>query len=101
MSHARRPPLNGIVGFAQVLLGSPAEPLSGQQRARVEHIEIAGWHLLAMIDDLLDLSRIEAGTVRLSVEPIPLGLVVRETLAVLAGAPAPPAPPGPAPTHTE
>jgi len=86
MSHELRTPLNGILGFAQVLLGSPAEPLSGQQRARVEHIEIAGWHLLAMIDDLLDLSRIEAGTVRLSVEPIALGLVVRETVSMLSGA---------------
>src|SRR5207253_8091553 len=86
MSHELRTPLNGSLAFAQVLPASPAGPLSGQQRARVEHIEIAGWHLLAMIDDLLDLSRIEAGTVRLSVEPIALGPVVRETVTMLSGA---------------
>src|SRR5258708_15288805 len=93
MSHARRPPLNGIVGFAQVLRGSPAEPLSGQQRARVEHIEIAGWHLLAMIDDLLDLSRIEAGTRQLVGGPLAPASAVRETAALLLRAPPPPAPP--------
>jgi PAS domain S-box-containing protein len=86
MSHELRTPLNGILGFAQVLLGNPADPLSAQQRGRVEHIETAGWHLLAMIEDLLDLSRIEAGTVRLSLEPIALDLLVGETVAMLSSA---------------
>jgi signal transduction histidine kinase/integral membrane sensor domain MASE1 len=86
MSHELRTPLNGILGFAQVLLGNPAEPLSDQQRRRVEHIETAGWHLLAMIEDLLDLSRIEAGTVRLSLEPIAVDLVVEETMTMLSSA---------------
>jgi signal transduction histidine kinase/ActR/RegA family two-component response regulator len=86
MSHELRTPLNGILGFAQVLLGNPADPLSMQQRGRIEHIETAGWHLLAMIDDLLDLSRIEAGTVRLSLEPIALDLLVQETVSMLSSA---------------
>jgi signal transduction histidine kinase/ActR/RegA family two-component response regulator len=86
MSHELRTPLNGILGFAQVLLGNPAEPLSDQQRRRVQHIETAGWHLLAMIEDLLDLSRIEAGTVRLSLEPIAVDLLVEETMTMLSSA---------------
>jgi signal transduction histidine kinase/CheY-like chemotaxis protein len=86
MSHELRTPLNGILGFAQVLLGNPSDPLSDQQRRRVEHIETAGWHLLAMIQDLLDLSRIEAGTVRLSLEPIAMDLLVEETMTMLSNA---------------
>jgi len=68
MSHELRTPLNGILGFAQVLLGSPPSLFPDSSARASSIIEIAGWHLLAMIDDLLDLSRIEAGTVRLSVE---------------------------------
>ena len=86
MSHELRTPLNAILGFAQIVLGDPAQQLSAQQRRRVEHIETAGWHLLAMIDDLLDLSRIEAGTFRLSLEPIALDLLVDETMTMLSSA---------------
>jgi PAS domain S-box-containing protein len=84
MSHELRTPLNAILGFAQILAGSAQEALSGEQRRQIGHIETAGWHLLAMIDDLLDLSRIEAGTVRLSLEPIALDLVIRETVTMLS-----------------
>jgi signal transduction histidine kinase/ActR/RegA family two-component response regulator len=86
MSHELRTPLNAILGFAQIVLGDSPERLSAQQRRRIEHIETAGWHLLAMIDDLLDLSRIEAGTVRLSLEAIALDLVVDETMTMLSSA---------------
>jgi len=86
MSHELRTPLNGILGFAQVLLADPADPLSAEQRKRVEHIGTAGWHLLAMINDLLDLSRIEAGTVRLSLEPLALDHLMRETVAMVSSA---------------
>ncbi|HUD25884.1 MAG TPA: ATP-binding protein [Burkholderiaceae bacterium] len=83
MSHELRTPLNAILGFAQILAGSPRESLSEPQRQQVGHIETAGWHLLAMIDDLLDLSRIEAGTVRLSLEPTALDLVIHDTVTML------------------
>ncbi|HEX4598149.1 MAG TPA: ATP-binding protein [Burkholderiaceae bacterium] len=86
MSHELRTPLNAILGFAQIVLGDPAQPLSDPQRRRVAHIETAGWHLLAMIDDLLDLSRIEAGTFRLSIEPIALDLAIDETMTMLSSA---------------
>jgi signal transduction histidine kinase/CheY-like chemotaxis protein len=84
MNHELRTPLNAILGFAQILSSSPEEPLSGQQRRQVGHIETAGWHLLAMIDDLLDLSRIEAGTIRLSLEPTPLDMVIGDTVTMLS-----------------
>jgi len=84
MSHELRTPLNAILGFAQILAGSSKEPLSEEQRRQVGHIETSGWHLLAMIDDLLDLSRIEAGTVRLSLEPIALDLLIRDTVTMLS-----------------
>ena len=83
MNHELRTPLNAILGFAQILAGSPAEPLSERQRRQIGHIETAGWHLLAMIDDLLDLSRIEAGTVRLSLEPMALDPAIRDTVTML------------------
>jgi PAS domain S-box-containing protein len=86
MSHELRTPLNGILGFAQILLSDAASPLPERQRRQVEHVETAGWHLLAIIDDLLDLSRIEAGAIRLSLEPVDLELVVAETVAMVSGA---------------
>ncbi len=84
MSHELRTPLNAILGFSQVLLADPAEPLSPEQHQKIEHIETAGWHLLAMINDVLDLSRIEAGTFNLSLEPTALDFVVRETVSMLS-----------------
>lgn len=61
MSHELRTPLNAILGFAQLLKMSTAEPLSAEQWERVDVLERAGRHLLALVNDVLDLSRIEAG----------------------------------------
>jgi PAS domain S-box-containing protein len=61
MSHELRTPLNAILGFAQLLKMSTAEPLGAEQWARVDVLERAGRHLLALVNDVLDLSRIEAG----------------------------------------
>lgn len=66
MSHELRTPLNAVLGFAQ-LLRMDANQLSSRHAGMVAHIEDAGQHLLAMISDVLDLSRIESGT--LSVQP--------------------------------
>jgi len=71
MSHELRTPLNAILGFAQ-LLQLPQPALDAVQRERVRQIEAAGWHLLALINEVLDLSRIEAGAVSLSLEPVDL-----------------------------
>lgn len=61
MSHELRTPLNAILGFAQLLKMSAAEPLGAEQWERVDVLERAGRHLLALVNDVLDLSRIEAG----------------------------------------
>ncbi len=67
MSHDLRTPLNAILGFAQLLEG---EPLTPAQADHVSHILVGGRHLLALISDVLDITRIESGQLGLSVEPV-------------------------------
>ncbi len=84
MSHELRTPLNAVLGFSQLLLGVGAEPLSDAQRAKLKHIETAGGHLLAMINDVLDLSRVESGSMLLSPDIVQVDAVVGEALAMVA-----------------
>jgi PAS domain S-box-containing protein len=87
MSHELRTPLNAILGFAQLLHRDKKSPLSDRHRERIEHVLKGGEHLLRLIDDILDLSRIEAGRVTVSVEPVDVAEVLNEvqtTLAALA-----------------
>jgi PAS domain S-box-containing protein len=86
MSHELRTPLNAVLGFAQLLLLDGADPLTAAQRIKLRHIEDAGAHLLAMIDDVLDLTRIESGGLALSPETVALPALAREAVALLAGA---------------
>ena len=80
MSHELRTPLNAILGFGQLLQRqNPTE----QQRSRVEHIISAGRHLLNLINEVLDISRIEAGHLQLSVEPVAVALVLDEALNLM------------------
>ena len=80
MSHELRTPLNAILGFGQLLeRQNPTKP----QRARVEHIMSAGRHLLKLINEVLDLSRIEAGHLHLSVEPVAVAEVLEEALDLM------------------
>jgi PAS domain S-box-containing protein len=83
MSHELRTPLNAILGFTQILEIDQAYPLAPLQRDRVQHIQQAGWHLLSLINEILDLSRIEAGKARLSMSIVPLGEVIDECLALV------------------
>src|SRR5690606_30444974 len=80
MSHELRTPLNALLGFAQLLANRPEEPLSDEQAEAVRIIEQSGWHLLDMINDLLELSRIESGHVRVQIDRIDLEVVVAESL---------------------
>ena len=80
MSHELRTPLNAILGFGQLLeLGS----LTTHQGESVEHILRAGRHLLNLIDEVLAISKIEAGRMRLSLEPVSLIEVARECLSLV------------------
>jgi PAS domain S-box-containing protein len=78
MSHELRTPLNAILGFAQLLWRDRREPLSERHKQRVEHILKGGEHLLRLINDILDLSRIEAGQVSISTEPVSVREVLEE-----------------------
>jgi PAS domain S-box-containing protein len=77
MSHELRSPLNAILGFAQ-LLNSESPPPTPSQTASIEQILKAGWYLLALINEILDLAQIESGKLALSLEPTSLAEVMRE-----------------------
>jgi PAS domain S-box-containing protein len=87
MSHELRTPLNAVLGFAQLLRRDKKQPLDERQRTMVDHVIKGGEHLLRLIDDVLDLSRIEAGRVTISTEPVGVAEVlveVKEALEPLA-----------------
>jgi PAS domain S-box-containing protein len=83
MSHELRTPLNAILGFAQLLERDRKQPLSERQIERLHHVLRGGEHLLRLIDDVLDLSRIEAGRIMVSPEPVDVRIVVEEVVATL------------------
>jgi PAS domain S-box-containing protein len=70
MSHELRTPLNAVLGFAQLLEVSRKDPLSDKQKSHVKQILKGGQHLLDLINEVLDLARIEAGKMTLSIEDI-------------------------------
>jgi PAS domain S-box-containing protein len=77
MSHELRTPLNAILGFAQLL---DMDPLDAEQHQSLEYIIKAGHHLLGLINEVLDISRIEAGALSLSIEPVPIEDMLQESL---------------------
>ncbi|MDX9717829.1 MAG: GAF domain-containing protein [Thauera sp.] len=79
MSHELRTPLNAILGFAQ-LLQNGRQPLTGRQARHAGHIERSGRHLLSLINEVLDLARIESGHMQVSLEPVALCDVLEETV---------------------
>ena len=84
MSHELRTPMNAILGFAQLLKLKSRQPLTESQQNYVEHILTGGNHLLALIDQVLDLEKIEAGSLSLSLEPIRLTDVCQECLDLIS-----------------
>lgn len=80
MSHELRTPLNAILGFGQLL---ERKNPTDVQRTRINHILKAGRHLLDLINEVLDISRIEAGRIEMSVEPLPLDNLISETLDLI------------------
>jgi PAS domain S-box-containing protein len=81
MSHELRTPMNAMLGFAQLIEYDPGLPDEHKDNAR--EILKAGYHLLQLINEVLDLSRIESGQLALSLEPVQAGLVVRECLQLV------------------
>ncbi len=84
MSHELRTPLNAVLGFSQLLLMDQARPLPAGQALQVRHIELAGRHLLALINDVLDLSRIESGRLALSTDAVLVHPVAEEAVAMVS-----------------
>ncbi len=86
MSHELRTPLNAVIGFAQMLESNPDEPLTEMQKKCVAHISKSGDHLLDLINEVLDLSKIESGKLQLSIESIRLSDIFGECVSLVAPA---------------
>ncbi len=84
MSHELRTPMNAIIGYAHLLLDGMSGPLTPEQDADVRQIADGGDRLLRLIDDILDLSRIEAGRLELATEPVDVGAVLADVCAEVA-----------------
>lgn len=83
MSHELRTPLNGIIGFAELMHEGRAGTLSGDQKEHISDILSSGKHLLQLINDVLDLSKVEAGKLEFRPEPLDLTRLIGEVLGVL------------------
>jgi PAS domain S-box-containing protein len=79
-SHELRTPLNAVLGFAQLIEHDSAHALPAAQMARVSHIRSAGEHLLALVDDVLDLAAIEAGSLPILLAPVNVDDVLQEVV---------------------
>jgi signal transduction histidine kinase/DNA-binding response OmpR family regulator len=83
MSHELRTPLNSILGFSELMAGGEAGPVTDLQKEFLADILTSARHLLQLINDLLDLSKIEAGKMEFRSEPVELGKLVEEVRTVL------------------
>ncbi|MEW6759446.1 MAG: ATP-binding protein [Pseudomonadota bacterium] len=79
MSHELRTPLNAILGFAQILTSDSLPSTLEQKKEFANHILKSGRHLLTLINEILDLAKVESGTVTLSMEPVALADTLQET----------------------
>jgi signal transduction histidine kinase/DNA-binding NarL/FixJ family response regulator len=82
MSHELRTPLNAILGFSNLMLNDPA--VTAEQRANLDIINRSGGHLLSLINDVLDMAKIEAGRIVLESKSLDLGVLVRDITDMLS-----------------
>ncbi|WP_431104307.1 sensor histidine kinase [Roseateles noduli] len=85
VSHELRNPLNAVIGFADILRQGILPPDSPRHREYIDHIANGGLHLLQIVNDLLDLSKMEAGKLEFRAEQIDLPALVDETIAMVRG----------------
>jgi len=83
MSHELRTPLNAVLGFSDLLSDERYGPLNDRQQRYVNHIHTGGKHLLKLISDILDLSKIEAGRMELAMENLNVRVAIAEALSVM------------------
>ena len=82
MSHELRTPLNAIIGFSAVLLDSTDETANPRSRTNLEHINAAGRHLLDLVTGVLEIAKLESGSFEVTPEPVDLGELVEECIAM-------------------
>ena len=85
MSHELRTPLNSIIGFSELLLEQRTASLTEKQGRHLGHIHNSGKHLLQLISDILDLSKVEAGKLTLQPEPLPVAETLEDILVIARG----------------
>ncbi|MCX6553500.1 MAG: ATP-binding protein [Candidatus Aminicenantes bacterium] len=83
MSHELRTPMNSILGFAQLMESDERDPLTTSHQESLHHILKGGRHLLSLINEVLDLARIESGRLMLSTEPMLVAPMVSETVSMI------------------
>ncbi|NGZ86314.1 PAS domain-containing sensor histidine kinase [Duganella aceris] len=83
MSHELRTPLNAIIGFSEALKDGMIGPVSAQQAEYIGDIFTSGQHLLSLINDILDLSKVEAGMMTLELEAVDLGWLLAASLSIV------------------
>ena len=83
MSHELRTPLNAIIGFSEVLRDGLMGEMTDKQRGFIGDIFSSGKHLLSLINDILDLSKVEAGKMTLDLEPVPVSSLFANSLSII------------------
>ncbi|MBN9417969.1 MAG: GAF domain-containing protein [Candidatus Eremiobacteraeota bacterium] len=83
MSHELRTPMNAILGFSQVLRQQSFGPVNPKQERYLDNILRSGHHLLQLINEVLDLSRVESGHLEISLEPVDVQALARECLDLI------------------
>ncbi|HEY4953646.1 MAG TPA: PAS domain S-box protein, partial [Gemmatimonadaceae bacterium] len=83
MSHELRTPLNAIIGFSEVLRDGLVGEMTDQQRGFIGDISNSGKHLLSLINDILDLSKVEAGKMTLDLEPVDISSLIANSLSIV------------------
>lgn len=83
MSHELRTPMNSIIGFTGILLKEFAGPLNEEQKKQLTMVKNSGHHLLGLINDVLDISKIEAGKLKVSISPFDYLKTLEKTLDFL------------------
>ena len=83
VSHELRTPMNAVLGFTQLMLARVAEDDVAARRMQLQQVLVAGEHLLAMINDVLDLAAVESGRLQVRREPVPLAALTQGALELL------------------
>jgi PAS domain S-box-containing protein len=83
MNHELRTPLTAIIGFSRVLLAGKEGPLTANAQLYAERIRANGMHLLSLINQILDVAKVEAGRMELETETVAVDVLVRDTMAML------------------